>query len=136
MIDREYMATTWRGRQCCHFTCPNNEGNEEEKKEKVLVLADLKWCSNLYLTKIWIVIFHSKMTFLQKNVKQIQVNSTSTLMSKVWNKKKYGSCRGKFSVFITILLLLIITITFFINIIWPVIILIIRIWLWWWWYLE
>ena len=74
---------------------PNNKGNEEERKERELVLADLKFCPVLYLTKIWTVLFHSKMTFQQKSVKQILVNSAFKSMCKVPKKIKIWQLWGE-----------------------------------------
>ena len=59
------------------------------------MLADLKFCPVLYLTKIWTVLFHLKMTFQQKSVKQILVNSAFKSMCKVPKKIKIWQLRGE-----------------------------------------
>ena len=59
------------------------------------MLADLKFCPILYLTKIWTVLFHSKMTLQQKSVKQILVNSAFKSMCKVPKKIKIWQLRGE-----------------------------------------
>ena len=59
------------------------------------MLADLKFCPVLYLTKIWTVLFHSKMTLQQKSVKQILVNSAFKSMYKVPKKIKIWQLWGE-----------------------------------------
>ena len=95
MIVIDYMSTKQHEEKVGVVTCPNNEGNEEERKERELVLGDLEFCPVLCLTKIWTVLSHSKMTFQQKTVKQTLVNSVFKEMCHVSKRIKIWQFQGE-----------------------------------------